>query len=1040
MKKQVKTILFIISIFVLGIIGAYNVDAASYKVSKPSKACTSYKYNSTYQKKYIYKSGSFSQTPHLLYDKSKKKMLYCTEDGVHLDYKTYNYGSSTVATLSAETNPASKYKYITAAIAYGDNSSSLSELTTCDTTRIATVTLVKMMGKATKCGDKLCWQSFSADSFAKLFNSSSVKTKVGNKMHDIAQKVKTHAKMPSFGSAAQETKTKAKEKAKILKYSSSENKFTSSFTDSTLSLATTSGSSLWSWSIASKDTGVSASISGGKNGKLTVSIPTKYAGETLCVRIKKVVKEGALYTSKTSDQETAVFVNEKDVPLYRYVCFKTDYIKVQKQDSQTGKALAGGQYNLYTDNKCTTKAKNYNNIEYGKKTTGSDGYAYFYDTGIKQSTYYVKEVTPPEGYLPAPESENCKAVKPNNSTAIVYKNDKKEKQDILVRKINGYTNEGMNEVKIGLYTDATCQTQANVTDPVKTTSSGQVVWKGLVGSAATPTQYYVKEVETPTGYTTATGKIECQKVEIGSENEYKTTTIYNYPYGDIRIIKKDGENGENLKDITFTLLDKDKKEVKDINGNVVKSATTNENGIVEFKNIKYGDYYIVEKNNNPAFKVNKESYKFTLNEETDAVKLKSRGDQDFLYGDVNLDGEVNDEDLAELQSLVKAGKFTGRDIVSRFAADIDKSGGNPTQKDVDYLNFYLEFLEDNPNTTFSAQYKTFTDAKQAICTKIGDSKCKLDSSTLVAINDIYEANKDQADTNKKLNETTNTNVNENASASSEKPSDGVKYALGDVNKNGSITQDDVTALRALIGSKASENELADVNSDGKIDVNDQEALEGYILFQTKNAFTELTKYIDIRTSIVGSNSTMTDAELAAVNNVGTKGTVPKEIAESSILIENIRINMKISKRDITTGDEVGGAKIIIKDSTGKTVLSYTSDGKKKEFNIPAGKYTLTENSAPTGYVPLINEISFQVFEDGTVKLLSSNSKYYKIEKSNEENDTDYDHLIIYNKLREEKVNIKVPNTGSVVAISTIIGGLLLIGGGSYIIYRKYKMN
>lgn len=1040
MKKQVKTILFIISIFVLGIISAYNVDAASYKVSKPSKACTSYKYNSTYQKKYIYKSGSFTQIPHLLYDKSKKKMLYCTEDGVHLDYKTYSYGSSAVAKLSAETNPTSKYQYITAAIAYGDNGTSLSELTTCDTTRIATVTLVKMMGKETKCGGKLCWKSFSAESFAKLFNSSSIKTKVGNKMRDIAQKVKTHAKMPSFDGAAQETTTKAKEKAKILKYSSSANKFTDSFTDSTLSLATTSGSSLWSWSIASKDTGLSASISGGKNGKLTVSIPTKYAGKTLCVKIKKVVKEGALYTSKTSDQETAVFVDEKDAPLYRYVCFKTDYIKVQKQDSQTGKAIAGGQYSLYTDNKCTTKAKNYKNIEYGKKTTGSDGYAYFYDTGIKQSTYYVKEVTPPEGYLPASESENCKAVKPNNSTAIVYKNDKKEKQDILVRKINGYTNEGMNEVKIGLYTDSTCQTQANVTDPVKTTSSGQVVWKGLVGSAATPTQYYVKEVETPTGYTTVTGKIECQKVEIGSENEYKTTTIYNYPYGNIRIIKKDGENGENLKDITFTLLDKDKKEVKDINGNVVKSATTNENGIVEFKNIKYGDYYIVEKNNNPAFKVNKDPYKFTLNEETDAVKLKSRGDQDFLYGDVNLDGEVNDEDLAELQSLVKAGKFTGRDIVSRFAADIDKSGGNPTQKDVDYLNFYLEFLEDNPNTTFSAKYKTFTDAKQAICTKIGDSKCKLDSATLVAINDIYEANKDQADTNKKLNETINTNVNENASASSEKTSDGAKYALGDVNKNGSITQDDVTALRALIGSKASENELADVNSDGKIDVNDQEALEEYILFQTKNAFTELTKYIDIRSSLIGSNSTMTDAELAAVNNVGTKGTVPKEIAESSILIENIRINMKISKRDITTGDEVDGAKIKIKDSTGKTVLSYTSDGKKKEFNIPAGKYTLTENSAPTGYVPLINEISFQVSEDGTVKLLSSNSKYYKIEKSNEDNDTDYDHLIIYNKLIEEKIRIKVPNTGSVVAISTIIGGLLLIGGGSYVIYRKYKMN
>ena len=61
---------------------------------------------------------------------------------------------------------------------------------------------------------------------------------------------------------------------------------------------------------------------------------------------------------------------------------------------------------------------------------------------------------------------------------------------------------------------------------------------------------------------------------------------------------------------------------------------------------------------------------------------------------------------------------------------------------------------------------------------------------------------------------------------------------------------------------------------------------------------------------------------------------------------------------------------------------------------------------------------------------------YKIVKSKEKDDTDADHLKIYNQLKK----ISVPNTGSVIAISTIVGGLLLIGGGSYVIYRKYKTN
>ena len=146
--------------------------------------------------------------------------------------------------------------------------------------------------------------------------------------------------------------------------------------------------------------------------------------------------------------------------------------------------------------------------------------------------------------------------------------------------------------------------------------------------------------------------------------------------------------------------------------------------------------------------------------------------------------------------------------------------------------------------------------------------------------------------------------------------------------------------------------------------------------------------------------------------------------------------MKISKVAITNEKELPGAKIVIKNSKGEVFLKYTSTSKVKEFYIPVGDYTLTETVAPKGYQTLKTEVKFRVLSNGNIKLVSADSNMYKIVKSKEKDDTDADHLKIYNLLKK----ISVPNTGSVIAISTIVGGLLLIGGGSYVIYRKYKTN
>ena len=146
------------------------------------------------------------------------------------------------------------------------------------------------------------------------------------------------------------------------------------------------------------------------------------------------------------------------------------------------------------------------------------------------------------------------------------------------------------------------------------------------------------------------------------------------------------------------------------------------------------------------------------------------------------------------------------------------------------------------------------------------------------------------------------------------------------------------------------------------------------------------------------------------------------------------VHAAFAERALREEKEIKGATIVIKNSEGEVFLKYKSTGKAKEFYIPVGDYTLIEQIAPKGYQNLKTEVEFRVGTDGNIKLISAKSNMYKLIKSEEEQDNDLDHLIIYNNLKK----VIVPNTGSTIAFLSIIGGIALIGGGGYAIYRRYK--
>ena len=79
------------------------------------------------------------------------------------------------------------------------------------------------------------------------------------------------------------------------------------------------------------------------------------------------------------------------------------------------------------------------------------------------------------------------------------------------------------------------------------------------------------------------------------------------------------------------------------------------------------------------------------------------------------------------------------------------------------------------------------------------------------------------------------------------------------------------------------------------------------------------------------------------------------------------IKVKISKVDITTNEELPGAELVIKDKDGNEIDRWISTNKPHYVEkIPAGDYTLTEITAPSGY-KIAESINFTVLPTGEIQ-------------------------------------------------------------------------
>ena len=106
-----------------------------------------------------------------------------------------------------------------------------------------------------------------------------------------------------------------------------------------------------------------------------------------------------------------------------------------------------------------------------------------------------------------------------------------------------------------------------------------------------------------------------------------------------------------------------------------------------------------------------------------------------------------------------------------------------------------------------------------------------------------------------------------------------------------------------------------------------------------------------------------------------------ESGSSGGLITALSIYNSLTKKDITNSEEVQGATLTIKNSSGTVIETWVSETKSKTVYLEPGTYILEETIAPDGYIKSTNKIEFVVNSDG--KVLVGNKEVSDVVFTNE---------------------------------------------------------
>ncbi|URN95313.1 MAG: SpaA isopeptide-forming pilin-related protein [Candidatus Pristimantibacillus lignocellulolyticus] len=554
------------------------------------------------------------------------------------------------------------------------------------------------------------------------------------------------------------------------------------------------------------------------------------------------------------------------------------------KNNENSQPLAGATFGLY----------NTQNVEINRVTSGTDGKVTF--TNVGEGTYTIKEISPPYGYkliegiidtvtISNADHNKTKQLAPVANTLI--------KASIEFLKVSE-----KNQPLAGAVFELLDVNNNNQLVQTKTSGTDGKVTFVDVGEG----KYVIREKTAPVGYNPLTSDVGT--VDINGIKHNTTVTLPNVTNeiitGDVKFEKVDKSTGKPLKNATFALYASDDTKFD----NEIATAVSDDNGIVLFEDVEYGDYTIIEVAPPGGYYHSDEELSVSIRIEGHTYNLGNFENQ--LRPVELIEGTIEVKKVNELSDPLTGAKFGLYNVMGTLVAEgVTNSSGIVRFTEVIGGVYTVKELEAPKNYVKSDQIENVTISSENYYVKL----------TFV---------------NERSSDAPWPNVSVQKVDEAGAPLAGVKFAL--------YKATDTAFTSAIANSTTNASGIATFTNilPGKYVVKEVEALEGYIL------------------STVILPVTVTDD--AKTHDAGT--------VENRLIRNDIVVNKVNENDEPLNGAKFG---LYDKDGKLVEVAVSDSEGIADFKNIPYGSYSLKELVAPDLYEKSDGVIAINITIDGVTQ-------------------------------------------------------------------------
>lgn len=674
---------------------------------------------------------------------------------------------------------------------------------------------------------------------------------------------------------------------------------------------------------------------------------------------------------------------------------RTVDLPVTKVDSATGAYVSGAKLQV----------TNSSGKVIASWTTNGSAYTI---KGLTQGTYTLTETQAPNGYnlngVSVKFTIDGQGVIKNSTGSVITSITFKNTKVLKVLKVDNTTGKALSGAKLQI-----------------TNSSGKVVesWTSTTSEYSvknlTKGTYTLSEVEAPSGYILNSTSIKFTIDEYGNVKDTNGNNIVKLEMknqeNSVTISKQDITNNQELPGATLTLKNSKGKEV-------LTWVSTNTSRVI--KGLPAGTYTLTETIAPKGYVISKETITFTIDKYGKLTDKNGNNiDKVIMYNtpEKQIDIEISKQDITTSKELpgasltvtdnknniidtwvssdkphsikdIKAGTYTLKETVApdgyilseeTITFTVDKDG-NLTDKDGNKIDKVIMYNKPKEEKSVTISKQDITDCKElpGAHLNIKDESGK-ELYSWVSTDKPYEIKDIKAGTYT-LTETI-------APAGYVLSTETIEFTI---DNSGQITDKDGNKIdKVIMFNKPIPKTDVEIS---KQDITTSKELPGAsLVVKDKNGNT-----VDswISTEEVHTIKNMTEGEYTLTETIAPVGyilsteTITFKIDENGKLVntegegiervimynekEKVTPKVPVVKIDEKTNKNLAGATLEVKDTEGKIWDNWISTEEAHYIELPEGTYTLTEISAPKGYVLNNTPITFNVNSEGKITDVDGN--------------------------------------------------------------------